>query len=215
MNWFIKTYRLSKQSESIFILFLIKNLYYAVNGIKINAHHLTEIKNISNIITQKNVNIGIDYFGFSSKHDRSYLNIRGKLVFNGNFSIGKGCRFDIGPNAIAEIGDNGYVSPNTWFVISHGLSIGNNCAISWGCQFLDDDFHTLEYGNQKQIKNNKITIGNNVWIGCNSFIYKGVNIPNGCVIASNSVVKSSFFEENTLIAGNPAVVIKKNVTWKD
>lgn len=215
MNWLIITYRLSKQSESIFILFLIKNCYYALKGINIKAHHLTEIKNIPNIITHGDVNIGIDYFGFSSKHDRSFLNIRGKLVFKGNFSIAKGCRFDVGPEAVVEIGDNGYVSPNTLFIISHGLTIGNGCMISWGCQFLDDDFHTLEYENQKQISNNKITIGNNVWIGCNSFVYKGVNIPNGCVIASNSVVKSSFYEENTLIAGNPAVVIKRNITWKD
>ena len=215
MNWLTKTYRLSKKSDSILIIFLIKNLFYAVKGIKITAHHLTEINYLSNIVTLGKVDIGIDYFGFSSKYDRTFLNIRGKLVFNGNFSIGKGCRFDVSPKAVIEIGGNGYVSPNTWFIISHGLTIGEGCMISWGCQFLDDDFHKLEYDKQKHLATNKITIGNHVWIGCNTFIYKGVNIPNGCVIASNSVVKSSFFEDNLLIAGNPAEIIKKDINWKD
>lgn len=215
MTWLIKMFQLAKQSESKFSPFLFKNLIYALKGLKLKAHHLTEIKNISNIVTNGNVRIGIDYFGFSSKHDRTLLNIRGKLIFNGNFSIAKACRFDVGPDAIIEIGGNGYVSPNTWFIISHGLKIGNGCVISWGCQFLDDDFHKLEYENQRQLKTNNICIGDNVWIGCNSFIYKGVNVPNGCVIAANSVVKSSFYEENVLIAGNPAVIVKRNIHWKD
>lgn len=215
MNWLITIYRLSKYSESIFILFLIKNLYYAIFGINIIAHHLSEIKNLKNIKTKGSLRLGIDYYGFSTKRDLTYLNIRGKLIFNGNFSIAKGCRFDVGKDAVVEIGDNGYVSPNTWFIISHGLTIGNGCMISWGCQFLDDDFHKLVYENRKQLESNKIKIGNNVWIGCNSYIYKGVNIPNGSVVAANSVVKSSFFEENILIAGNPAVVVKKGVNWND
>lgn len=213
MTWFFKIIKLSKQSESKFILFLLKNLFFLIKGVKLEVHHLTEIKHLNNIVTKGNVRIGIDYFGFSSKHDRSFLNIRGRLIFNGNFSVGKGCRFDVGPKAIVEIAGNGYVSPNTSFIISHGLTIGNSCMISWGCQFLDDDFHTLEYENQNKITTNKITIGDNVWIGCNTFIYKGVNIPNGCVVASNSVVKSSFAEENSLIAGNPAIIIKKGVNW--
>lgn len=213
--WLAKQLKLSNQSESIFLLFLLKNLYFRIRGIKITAHHLTEIKNPGNITTNGSVKIGIDYFGFSTKRDHTFLNIRGKLIFNGCFSIAKGCRFDIGPKAIVEIGDNGYVSPDTFFIISHGLKIGRACMISWGCQFLDDDFHTLEYENKKQLQSNHIHIGDNVWIGCNSFIYKGVNVPNGCVVAANSVVKSSFYEENVLIAGNPAVIVKRNIHWKD
>ena len=210
-----RIYLQSKQSESNFVLFLIKKISYRLKGKNIIAHHLTEIKHIRNIDTNGTVKIGIDYFGFSSKTDRTFINVRGKLIFNGNFSIGKGCRFDIGPNAVVEIGSGGYVSPNTWFILSYGLKIGNGCMISWNCQFLDDDFHKLEYENQKNNDNREIKIGNDVWIGCNSFIYKGVSIPNGCVIASNSVVKSSFYEENALIAGNPAKIIKSNIHWRD
>jgi acetyltransferase-like isoleucine patch superfamily enzyme len=59
-----------------------------------------------------------------------------------------------------------------------------------------------------------IKIGNHVWIGNDVKIYKGTVIPNNCVIASHSVVKGVFTQENSLIAGCPAKLIKKDVTWE-
>ena len=95
----------------------------------------------------------------------------------------------------------------------HNLKIGENCAISWNCQFLDEDFHQFDYEGKKEIKNNAIEIGSKVWIGSNVSLYKGVRIPNGSIIASDSVVKGTFDDENILIAGNPAKIIKRNVKW--
>jgi acetyltransferase-like isoleucine patch superfamily enzyme len=146
------------------------------------------------------------------KSDRTFLNIKGTLLFDGDYAIGRGCRFDIGEGAVAKFGSGGYVNANTTFVISHGLDVGRGCAISWGCLFLDDDFHHLEYSGKKE-KDERIIIGNNVWIGCNVTILKGVRIPDGCVIAANSVVTKSFFDENLLIAGNPVVAVKSDVSW--
>jgi acetyltransferase-like isoleucine patch superfamily enzyme len=205
----------SKLSESKLIIFTLKRCLYKFKWKKdILAHDKVQIKNIRNISTKGLLKIGVDYFGFSSKYDATLLNINGKLNFAGDYSIGKGCRFDIGTDAKVEIGAGGHMSPNTNVIIAHGLKIGNDCAISWGCQFLDEDFHTFEYEGKKEHLDNSIVIGNNVWVGNYSFIYKGVRIPNGCVIASNSVVKSSFVEENVLIGGNPAQIIKRNIHWE-
>jgi acetyltransferase-like isoleucine patch superfamily enzyme len=41
--------------------------------------------------------------------------------------------------------------------------------------------------NWAQVKN-KIIIGNNVWIGCNSVILPGVTISDGAVIGAGSIV---------------------------
>jgi len=95
---------------------------------------------------------------------------------------------------------------------SHKLTIGDDCAISWNCQFLDDDHQEIFYSDKQQ-KKNGIIIGNHVWIGCGAQIYKGTVIPNGCVIASNSVVKAEFTSQNSLIGGVPARIIKSNVEW--
>ncbi|RAU18243.1 acyltransferase [Nitrincola tibetensis] len=54
----------------------------------------------------------------------------------------------------------------------------------------------------------EIIIGKNCWIGAKVTITAGVIIGNNCVIAAGSVVTSSF-EENSLIGGVPAKLIRK------
>lgn len=92
----------------------------------------------------------------------------------------------------------------------HKLVIGDGCVISWNVQFLDEDFHSIKYDNKTE-KNNEIIVGNRVWIGNGVQIYRGTNIPDGCVIASNSVVRGFFIKQNCIIGGNPAKIIKENI----
>lgn len=51
-------------------------------------------------------------------------------------------------------------------------------------------------------------IGNDVWIGCNACICRGVKIGNGAVIGAGAVVTHDV-EPYTVVAGVPAKVIKK------
>ena len=59
-----------------------------------------------------------------------------------------------------------------------------------------------------------ISIEDNVWVGCRSTILKGAIIPQGCVVGANSNVVSAFTENNCIIAGNSAQIVKKHITWK-
>jgi acetyltransferase-like isoleucine patch superfamily enzyme len=209
-----KLYTECKKSESSFISVFTNYLLFRLRKKNILADHQVRIKGLQNIETTGLVKIGLNRIGFMNKHDRTFLNINGKLIFKGDYTIGKGCRFDVATGATVEIGKGGYVNPNTLFIIMNGLKIGDGCSISWNCQFLDEDFHEIEYENKKSGSRDKtIEIGNHVWIGSNVFIYKGVKIPNGCVVAANSVVRGSFLEENVLIGGNPAKILKQNVRW--
>ncbi|WP_227645842.1 hypothetical protein [Klebsiella pneumoniae] len=74
-------------------------------------------------------------------------------------------------------------------------------------------FIWLSY-NDKKPKDGKITIGENCLIGNNVAINKGCIIADGCVVASHSVVNGVFLEKNCLIAGVPARVIKRNISWQ-
>jgi acetyltransferase-like isoleucine patch superfamily enzyme len=193
---------------------LIYWIYYKFKGKHILLHQKTIIKGNDNIETEGILKIGIGDVGFIHKRDTTFLNIRGKMKTNRNVLINRGCRFDIGENALLEIGECSSINPFTKIIIQHGLSIGKDCSISWNCQFLDEDFHAVNYNDKEEISEKQIVIGDRTWIGSNVFIYKGVVIGNDCVIASNSVVKHAFVENNVLIAGNPAKIIKKNIYWQ-
>jgi acetyltransferase-like isoleucine patch superfamily enzyme len=53
-----------------------------------------------------------------------------------------------------------------------------------------------------------IEIGNDVWIGAQCSILKNVKIGSGCIVATGSVVLAGDYPPNSLIAGNPARVVK-------
>ena len=53
-----------------------------------------------------------------------------------------------------------------------------------------------------------VQIGKNCFIGCNSIILKGTVLGDGCVVGAGAVVAGKF-EDNCVIAGNPAKVIRK------
>lgn len=59
----------------------------------------------------------------------------------------------------------------------------------------------------------QIVVGDHVWIGSNVTVLKGAVIPRGCVVGSGAVVTRAFTEENALLAGNPARVIRRGVAW--
>lgn len=201
-----------KESNTSFFWVIFRYLWYKSTGRSILMSNRVYIKGLLNIRSSGLLQIGMNPFGFMNKYDRTFINVRGRLEFHGNYSIGRGCRFDIGPTAIATFG-GGYVSPNTNFIIMHKLNVGDGCVISWDCQFLDDDFHDLTH--EKKIeKDCSINVGCHVWIGSRVVVLKGSRIPDGCVVASGSVVCSAFTKENCLLAGNPAKIIRDNVSWR-
>ena len=108
-------------------------------------------------------------------------------------------------NVIISMANNKYTSVN----------IGANCMLSYGILLRTSDGHSIYDTEQKVILNHPadITIGNHVWISADSKILKGVKIPDNCVIGTNSVVTRKFTEENCIIAGNPASVVKHGINW--
>ena len=144
----------------------------------------------------------------------------GTLIVNGIVRIQRGCRIDVGDAAMLEL-NNCFINSNCIILCQHGISIGYGTAIGWNTQICDEDYHQVICANTLNTPNSQdfdgtsreIKIGNHVLIGNNCFIYKGVSIADGCVVASNSVVKKSLLEPNTLYAGVPAKAICKIENW--
>ena len=110
--------------------------------------------------------------------------------------------------------------------IGDKLIIGKFCQIAAGVEFVMNGanhqmnsvstfpFYTLEGWNMNppetedlQLRGDTV-IGNDVWIGQNATILPGVKIGDGAIIGANSVVGSDV-EAYTIVAGNPARIIRK------
>ena len=107
------------------------------------------------------------------------------------------------------IGNRTIIGDRTQIHCGSLVQIGNNCFIAWDVNILDRDYHKLN--GSEEIK--PVVIQDNVWIGARATILKGVTIGNGAVVAAASVVTQDV-PPRTLVAGNPAKIIRENITWE-
>jgi acetyltransferase-like isoleucine patch superfamily enzyme len=131
-----------------------------------------------------------------------------QVVINSGFSIYTGLHVTVNENASLIFG-SGYINNNVTIDCFEKISFGNNVAISKGVTFRDSDNHSI---NGNKIVSAPIIIDDNVWIGVNVTVLKGVRIGRGSVIAAGAVVTRSV-PENTLVGGVPSRIIKKDITW--
>ena len=94
-------------------------------------------------------------------------------------------------------------------------NIGDYCMFSYGITIFNTDAHPIiELGTSKIINYvDKIEIGEHVWVGAHATILKNSVVPSDSIIGYNAVVAGKFDEPHTCIAGNPATVVRKNITW--
>lgn len=123
------------------------------------------------------------------------------------------------PGAEIRIGNHVGISGATIYA-RKGIEIGDNTAIGGNVKILDNDFHPIEAeerirllndprgGDSDLIPSRPVHIGKNCFIGCNAIILKGTILGDGCVVGAGAVVAGEF-EAGSVIAGNPAKVIRK------
>jgi len=124
------------------------------------------------------------------------------------------CSFVVNRDAVLVIGDNVGIS-STAIVAHKEIRIGNNVKIGGGVCIYDTDFHSIDASirNDKKMDHKfenkqRVTIGDNVFIGAHSTILKGVNLGENSVIGACSVITKNI-PANEIWAGNPAKIIKK------
>ena len=95
------------------------------------------------------------------------------------------------------------------------IEIGNNVNIGAGSSIYDSDFHSLNFLDRRNVQLDSInkisapvSIGDDVFIGTQVMILKGVNIGERSIIGARSLVVKDV-PEGEIWAGNPARFIRK------
>ncbi|MEH1823019.1 MAG: acyltransferase [Nostoc sp.] len=124
-----------------------------------------------------------------------------------------------------EIGDSCYIGVGTRIWSADSIEIGNRVFISHNVNIHDTNSHSIDMDlrykhfvaimsdghpihNDFDIQSEAICIENDVWIGFNSTILKGVKIGKGAIVAACSVVTKDV-PEFVVVAGNPAKIVKQ------
>lgn len=149
------------------------------------------------------------------------------IVNNGKIIIGDFVRLSgkstinfstkISTDPTLNIGDHTFIGHNVTFSIAREISVANHCYIAGGVNITDNDGHPLDYKKRRDnfppekdsVK--PVKIGNDVWVGRNAFILKGVTIGDRSVVGACSVVIDDV-PADCVVVGNPARVVKKLVS---
>ena len=109
------------------------------------------------------------------------------------------------PNAQIIIGDKCGFS-GVSIVADKMVKLGNHVTIGANSIIGDRDGHPEIFKSEPQ----PILIGDNVWIGMNCTILKGVSIGKNSIIGANSLVTKNI-PPNVIAVGNPCRVIKERI----
>jgi acetyltransferase-like isoleucine patch superfamily enzyme len=131
------------------------------------------------------------------------------LVIDGRVRVGDGAKILLGPGATVSIGDDTCFDGDSRLIAATAISVGARCAIAWEVLIMDTDFHRVD---GRPSGDAPVKIGDRVWIGAGAKIMKGVAVGDGAIIAAGALVTRDV-PARALVAGNPASVIREDVTW--
>ena len=110
-----------------------------------------------------------------------------------------------------SIGEHCYLQPWNFGTEPYMISFGDNVHVASNVTFINHDitcmmFNYMDKGHRYRLRQGKINIGDNVFIGSNSTILYDVNIGNNVIIGAGSLVNKDI-PSGTVAAGVPAKVI--------
>ena len=136
------------------------------------------------------------------------------VIIGRNCKIFGPCSIVLGDNASIRLGNNTNMRGVSINANNGVIQIGENCIFSYGIVIRNNDGHCVVSKDTEQILNSSedVSIGNHVWVCQNASIRKGVSIGDDSIIAFGSIVTNDC-PSNAIMAGNPARVVKRGISW--
>jgi len=164
------------------------------------------------------VNLGksVRFFGLPifQKHPTATIVIGNDAIFrsaewSNSIGINRRCIIAAGRDAKITIGDYCGFS-GTVIAASHSITIGQRVLCGANCTIVDNDRHPtspVARANKGKANTSPVVIGDDVFLGMNVVVLKGVSIGKGTVVSANSVVSRSL-PSGVVAGGMPAKILK-------
>jgi acetyltransferase-like isoleucine patch superfamily enzyme len=121
-----------------------------------------------------------------------------------------------GSNQTVSFGDES-TTADVYILCQEGADviIGKKCMFSREIELRTTDAHSvIDRATGLRINGPaSIRIGDHVWVGVGAIINKGSSVPSDCIVGAMSFVNRGFDEEGVILAGTPAKIVKRNITW--
>lgn len=139
-------------------------------------------------------------------YTKNYLKDHIAVKSVGKYTYGKPILFHWGEPATLSIGNFCSIADNV------KIFLGGNHRVDWLTTYpfnvLSDYWHTAKEIQGHPMSKGDVIIGNDVWIGYGATILSGIKIGDGAVIGAESVITKDV-PPYTIVAGNPATIIRK------
>lgn len=196
---------------------LFTKLAFSAHNIVNSTIEKQKIENLKNVILFDPNSVIIDKTSkiVNNRDEKKYLSIDsnswicGELITfkpGGQIAIGKECFIGEGSRIWSsvkiQIGDR--------VLISHNVNIHDNISHSLNSAERHEEYLLSKKGEllaSKSIPEKEIIIHDDVWIGFNATILKGVTVGKGAVVGANTVIVKDV-PPYAVVVGNPARIIK-------
>jgi acetyltransferase-like isoleucine patch superfamily enzyme len=149
-----------------------------------------------------------------------YLHGSGTIVLGDDVTFGGMLTFIFGNRGATHpeviIGDHTFLGHGTAFVVSSSVRVGNHCLLAGEVRISDYDGHPIDAARRRAGEPTPldairpVVIGDDVWIGNNVIVLKGVHIGDRSIVGAGAVVTRDV-PPDVVVAGNPARVVKQLV----
>ena len=169
------------------------------------------------------IRIGFGRVGiFDYTRSRTILQLSGGTVsFRGGASLGQGTRISMGPHGHLIFGDGVCITAESSIICYDRIEIGDDSLISWECQLMDTDFHSIRQSDAQEGSTGSVLlnpdapiyIGRHCWICSRCMVLKGSTMKDDCVLGGGSTLCSVPHDTHSLLVGAPAKPVRGNISW--